>query len=333
MLRTPTRNRLGYLKPLFFVSKCFGITAPSLVPPIHILWKIYSVILAAVSIVFYILNVLLKIAFSVYNMNLFLFFMDIVCEVFLVTGDISSLTYVTFMKEKLTATFMETIAKDDHCLGTNANDYKRKQRIFLVEFLVAMVYMVANNLYNFFVFVLTVTLVSPTYAFFREISLYWTGLNLLQLYNFVLIIRNKFALLNRSLRREAISIRNGAFALTTCRIDVYLEKYSEYCDLVDMFNRIFGHRTYWVIGFVIIMTVEAFQIGLNCFGHISLQPVGDKSCSYVGIANMMEISMYMVNKSRFRKDLGCKFSAVHNSCFSGFCSDVRCSLSSSFRSG
>lgn len=297
MLRpsTENHNNLLHLKPLFIVLKCFGISPTALQLPkiVEFLWKIYSLLLTCTILYCYTYNSIGKIAFTSYLQNSFLAFMDLLCDLCLVVSDVMTITHVTFMNRKLVAAFMENIAKRD-CFHDKKIALRR--RIFLVEFFAVMVFAVAYQIYNFCVFVFTVPFLPLSFVFFREISVYLNVLSLLQMYNFVLVIRNKFALLNRSMRKEIFVFKKVAFVETIIMsVDVYLEKYVEYCDLVEMFGKIFGQRIFWVFSFVVIMTVEGFQVGLNCFAHISLQRIGDENCSYVGVANLCEVTLYVVS--------------------------------------
>lgn len=294
-MESSCQNELRYLTPLFIISKCFGVTAISLQynKPVHIVWKVYSTLLASAVLLFYLFNLIYKVAFFAYNENPFLIFIDMLCEMCLIVSDIATLTHVIFTNGKLASTFVEMISRDDKCFRTK-NNYKRRQGIFLAEFLLVFVCVVLYQAYNFYVFVFTIPFIPGTYVFFREISVYLIAITLLQLYNFVFIIRNKFVLLNRSMRKELYSQRKVVVIGCEYSVDVYLDKYVEYCDLVEMFGKIFGRRIFWILSFIIIETVEGFQIGLNCFAHISLQRVGDDNCSYVGIANLLEVSIYVV---------------------------------------
>lgn len=291
-------DELEYLKPLFVISRCFGITAINLEcqTPIHVLWKVYSTILACIMLIFYVLNLIAKLIFFVFNENQFLIFIDVLCEMCLVTSDMAALTHVVSRNGKLISSFIELMSKHDKCFR-NRQNCKRRQRVFLIEFACVISYVVFYQIYNFYVFVFTIPFVSITYVVFREISVYLNAITLLQLYNFVLIIRNKFMLLNRSMRKNLYTQKKIIVTdRHTVNIDIYLEKYVEYCDLVEMFCKIFGRRIFWVMSFIIIETVEGFQIGLNCFAHISLQRVGGDKCSYVGIANLLEVTIYVVSK-------------------------------------
>lgn len=299
MFREPqtNNNSLLYLKPLFIVLKCLGVgpTTLQLHKSVEFVWKVYSLFLTSAILYCYTYNTLLKIIFSSYNRNSFLSFMDLLCDLCLVVSDVMSITYATFRNKKFVTTFMKTIAKDDLCFRGRKVSTVRKRRIFLVEFVTVMVFVVSYNVYNFYVFVFTVPFLPLSFVFFREFSVYLNVIGLLQMYNFVLVIRNKFALLNRSMRKEIFVLKKTMFIESAWSVDVYLEKFVEYCDLVEMFGKIFGQRILWVFSFVVIMTVEGFQVGLNCFAHISLQRLGDENCSYVGIANLLEVSIYVVH--------------------------------------
>lgn len=261
---------------------------------VHFMWKVYSTSLACAIILFYLFNLIYKVAFFAYNENPFLIFIDMLCEMCLFASDIVILMHVLFAKRKLVAAFVEIISKDDTCFRTK-NHYKRRQRIFLVEFFLVFACIVFYQVYNFYVFVFTIPYIPGTYVFFRETSVYLNAITLLQLYNFVLVIRGKFVLLNRAMRKELHTQRKIVAVIgTVTGVDVYVEKYVEYCDLVEIFGKIFGRRIFWIFSFIIIQTVEGFQIGLNCFAHISLQRVGDDNCSYVGIVNLLEVSIYLV---------------------------------------
>lgn len=197
-------------------------------------------------------------------------------------SDVSTIVDTTFVKRTLTQTFLALLLKNNN--GCN----KRRQKVFLGEFICVMVCIIVYHAYHLYAFVFRVLAVFVRYIFFREISLYLTAINLLQLYNFVLIIRNKFTFLNRSLRKRIDALENNF------NVDVYLTKYVEYCELVHVFNKLFGSRIFWVIGFVVIATVEGFQIGLNCFAHVRLHRLGDDSCEFVGAASFTELTIYSV---------------------------------------
>lgn len=284
-------DRLDYLTPLFVLSRCVGIVQPNLQfdRPTHTLWKVYAASLSLLILFAYVQNLFIKIAFYAYAENSFFLLIDAVCEMLLLMSDVTTIAHLTFLEEKLAARFVRALAENDPC------PRGRRRRVFLVEFSATLACVLLYHVYNFYTFGLTVPYVAPIYVFFREISLYLTAFNLLQMYNFVLIIRNKFLYLNRSLRKDIATAKRTPYNLTTYNVDVYIRKYSEYCDLVDDFGKLFGGRIFWVIGFIIIETVEGFQIGLNCFGHISLQRIGEELCSYVGVANLLEVGIFVVS--------------------------------------
>lgn len=275
-------NHIQYLKPLFVVSRCFGVTLTDH----HPVCTLYSAILAVLVFAAYFEIFILKIMFSPdFTRNLFFGFMDTLCEVFLVLSDVSTIIDTTILKRELTGTFMTLLMKNDR------NRYsKRRQKIFLGEFICVMFCTVVYHAYHLHTFAFRVLTVFVRYIFFREISVYLTAINLLQLYNFVLIIRNKFAFLNRSLRKSIAAGHKNPFF----NIDRHLTEYVEYCELVHLFNKLFGSRIFWVMGFVVIATVEGFQIVLNCFAHVRLHRLGDDSCQFVGAATLAELTIYAV---------------------------------------
>lgn len=283
MLPNPN-NRIEYLKPLFVVSKCLGVTLTAHTP----LCAVYSAILALLVSATYFEILILKITYSPdFSRNIFFGLMDVLCEVFLFMSDVSTIIDTTFVKRALAQSFVGLLLDNNN----GCNKRRRRRKIFLGEFICVMVCIVVYHVYHLYAFVFRVLAVFVRYIFFREISLYLTAINLLQLYNFVLIIRNKFTFLNRSLRKR-ISATDGNSNLN---VDVYLMKYVEYCELVNVFNKLFGGRIFWVIGFVVIATVEGFQIGLNCFAHVRLHRLGDDSCEFVGAATLTELTIYLVN--------------------------------------
>lgn len=288
-------NNIKHLKPLFIFSKCFGVISPSSKPP-GILWKIYSVILALAVFGTYFEMLILKITYSPeMSRNLFFVLMDTLCELFLVMSDVTTIVDTTFLNGGLTATFMNLVQREDSYFPIIDDNYcKRRQRIFLVEFLCVVLSVVLYHAYHLYAFVFRVPNVFFRYIFFREISLYLTAINLLQMYYFVLIIRDKYMFLNTSLRKGVATAQRDMFNIMSRSADVYLRKYVEYCDLVDVFNKLFGSRIFWIIGYVVIDTVEGFQIGLNCFAHVRLHRLGDDSCEYVGGATLTELSIHTV---------------------------------------
>lgn len=300
-------THMQYLQPLFIVLKCFGVTSPTLSnrKPTNLLWTTYSAILALTVFAVYFEMLFLKITYSPdLSRNLFFGVMDTLCEVFLVMSDVSTIIDTTILKRDLTMSFMNLMLKD----ASN----KQRATIFLTEFICVMFCVVLYHAYHLYVFVFRVSVVVfYRYIFFREISLYLTAINLLQLYNFVLIIRDKYMVLNRSLQKRVKAAQRDVFTLTECNnnVDVYLRKYIEYCELVNVFNKLFGSRIFWVIGYVVIDTVEGFQIGLNCFAHVRLHRLGDESCAFVGGATLTELSIYSVRNFDFQSF------TTHYNCF------------------
>lgn len=281
-------NHIQYLQPLLFLSKFFGITLTSNKKPANIFCTIYSASLAILLTLVYFEMLLLKISYSPdLQRNLVFALMDTLCELFLIISNVSSIIDTAILKRRLTVRFMELLPMKRF----NRNYYKRRQKIFLGEFICVMTCVVLYHVYHIYTFLIRVPNF-PQYVFFREISVYLTVLNLLQLYNFVLIIRDKFVFLNRALRRDIYFLKYNV-----SNIDRYLREYSEYCELVNLFNKLFGSRIFWVIGYVIIVIVEGFQIGLNCFAHVRLHRLGDDSCEFVGAATLTELSIYSVSIS------------------------------------
>lgn len=241
---------------------------------------------------------ILKITYSPeMSRNLFFVLMDTLCELFLVMSDLTTIVDTTFFKRELTASFMNLVARDDSYFAVVSENYcKRRRRIFFGEFLCIVLCVVAYHAYHLYCFVFRVPNVFLRYIFFREVSLYLTAINLLQMYYFVLIIRDKYMVLNTCLRKGVAAAQRDYSNCVTRSIDVYLRKYVEYCDLIDVFNKLFGDRIFWIIGYVVIDTVEGFQIGLNCFAHVRLHRLGDDSCGYVGGAALTELSIHTVRR-------------------------------------
>lgn len=302
-----------HLKPFFILSKCFGVLSPSLPQQnLCVMWKIYSAILALAVFATYIEMSILKIMYSPeITKNLFFVLMDILNELFLVMTDVFTIADTTFLKRKLTASFVNLMMKEDLYLY-NKNNYKRRQKIFLVEFLCVFFCVILYHAYHLYTFVFRIPYVFGRYVFFREISLYLIMINLLQMYYFVLIIRDKYLFLNKSLRKGIAAAQVDIFNISSKNIDVFLRKYVEYCDLVDVFNRLFGNRIFWIIGYVVIDTVEGFQIGLNCFAHIRIHRLGEDSCEYVGGAAITELSIHTVRREF-------QYSVLKNFFFFRFC--------------
>lgn len=292
-VQTSKSSPLQYLEPLLIVSKCFGVSFPQNRRGADVLWTIYSIVLASVVFAAYFEMLILKVSYSPeLSRNLFFVLMDTLCEVFLIMSDIFTLVETVF-KRQLTLGFLDLVMKDD--LNQNRSP-KRRHLIYQGEYTCALLCVAIYHIYHLYAFVFRIPDVFLRYIFFREISLYLTAINLLQLYSFVLIIRDKYMVLNRSLQKTT---QKGVYNIVPNDIDIYLRKYVEYCKLVDVFNKLFGSRIFWVIGYVVIDTVEGFQIGLNCFAHVRLHRLGEDSCEFVGAATLTELSIYSVCRYHF----------------------------------
>lgn len=292
-------SAIAFLNPLFELSKYFGILLPNLQKNRQNCrgWKVYSLIFTSSMWIVYLLSLHGKVSTFYYTLNYFALCMDVLCDLFLILADTFSICYCTFIKPKLSNFFIDVLEEGQIHLPKKIHSFKR--RVFYVEFSVIFVLLICYHAYNTYAF--ATKLKKPPYGvILRVVSHYIVVAAVYQMYNFALLIRDKYRTLNKRLSsgiKGVIEFKGNVSALSQ-NVDSYLVMYSRCCDAVDAFNIIFGNQIFCIIGFVVINTVEGVQLGLICLTRNAL-PFISNNCSVIGIAIACETAILAVSICSF----------------------------------
>lgn len=237
-----TENAIAFLKPLFQLSTCFGILSPNLQESSSENYgkmKVYSLIFIAAMWVIYLLSLYAKVATFYFALNYFALCLDALCDLFLVLADSFVICYCTFINPKLGKSFIGMLGKRE--IYSSKKKRYLKRVVFHIEFGVIFTLLVCFHVYNTYAFA-TILTNPPFGVILRVFSHYIVVIAVYQMYNFALLIRDKYRALNKLL---VSSIRRAAdFNKLSENVDSYLEMYSECCDTIDAFNIIFGNQIF-----------------------------------------------------------------------------------------
>lgn len=289
-----------FLKPLFRLSMCFGILSPNLQKNEEIggIWKTYSLVFIAAMWLIYLFSLYGKIATFYYTLNYFALCMDVLCDLFMILADTFALCYCTFTYPKLSSSFISMLEEREIYASKKTRSFKRI--VFYAEFGVIFSLLILYHAYNTYAF--STKLKKPAYGvILRVVTHYIVVIAVYQMYNFALLIRDKYRELNKLILlsvKKAAAFKSSLSEISQ-NCDSYLAMYSKYSDIIDAYNVIFGKQIFCIVGFVVINTVQGIQLGLICIIRNAL-PFISNDCYIIGIAIACETTILAVSIFKFR---------------------------------
>lgn len=279
---------ISYLKPLSLLSKCFAVSlVDSFVKTkTTLLTKIYAMCMIVVILSVSLTGAAQKVLGFYATINYFAVCMDVLSDTFLLFTDVTCLVRCSIKQPGPIATFIKML-----CLKSDLGNLKMaNKRIFLFEFWLILTLSILHNIFRVAV---TTAGQNPSIIplFQRGITHYIIISMLLQLYNFLLLIRRRFIIINQTLRRHINGLRRGELiAINPSTVTVTcLNEYSLCCDMIDLFNVLFGNQIFWTTGFILINTVQGVQIGILC------STVRHMQCGISGWEVVLEMTVLIVS--------------------------------------
>lgn len=237
-------SAIDFLKPLFKLSAWFGILSPNLQGSQESsgIMKVYSLIFLSAMWVVYFLTFYSKVVTFYFTVNYFALCLDVICDLFLILADSFVICYCTFINPKLSKSFISMLG--EHAIYLSKKRHSLKRRVFYMEFGVILTLLVCYHVYNIYAFAMT--LKKPAYGVgLRMVSHYIVVIAVYQMYNFALLIRDRYRASNKLLLS---TIRRAShFKELSQNVDSYLEMYSKCCDTIDIFNIIFGNQIFLLL--------------------------------------------------------------------------------------
>lgn len=283
-------NSVAFLNPLFTLSRYFGIQSPSLQSSKRISrsWKVYSLVLTTTIWIVYFLTLYTKVTTFYHTLNYFALCLDVTCDFFMSIANTFAVCYCTFIKPELTDYFVSMLSSVDDVRCIKANN-SFKKFVFYIEFGAIYAILGIYELYNAYAF--GTKLKKPVYGVIIKVITHFIIItSVYQMYNFVLIIGEKFRQLNKRVLSGITSLQQ----FRAENVDAYITTYSKVCDMTDAFNTIFGNQLFYIVGFVVINTIEGVQVGLLCFTRSTLTFIS-KDCSVIGVAIALETVILAVS--------------------------------------
>lgn len=280
-------NELAFLKPLFLLSKCFATSldyfrSNSKVP---VCSKMYGVTLFLSLFCVYFWGLAFKIRSFYASLDYFSVCIDGLCEFFLIVSDFLCIFHSMFFYPNLTHNFINVISHE----SMTSKRRSVRNKVFTLEFAMVVCMLLAYTGYKFYVFCEDDNLVwYPIY--FRGISYFIILTAVLQMYNFLLVIKEKYFQVNSYLLMQIREMNKPLFTSSVAlpNIDFCLSKYTHCCDMMDMFNKLFGNQIFWITGFLVISTSQGIQVSILCLTFVH------KNCSSLAALIIWETTILAV---------------------------------------